>query len=285
MCWSESRNEVKRVALSSSSQAADSGYLAARDLSEVAAKIGVPYRLIGGISVGLLVHVHGVQHLVPDRETADADFGAAPEVIGDARLPIALTERGYRRIEGNRFVRRKVRPAGHDLSLVVDLLAPSWTDKLGCNRRLGELSVDEVPGLALALARPPTNIEAEVLLFDGEVMTATLALPDVVSALCLKAYAYRDRLNSRDAVDIWRLLEAAAAAGARSEDWVLRGNRLDAARVLYSSFEAPGSQGPQRASADRGIQRRIRALVRQVVADPWNNPSNDGRCGSALSSD
>ena len=116
-------------------------------------------------------------------------------------------------------------------------------------------------------------------------MTATLALPDLVSALCLKAYAYRDRLNRRDAADIWRLLEAAAAAGARPEGWVLRGNRLDAARVLDSSFEAPSSQGPRRASADRGIQRRIRALVRQVVADPWKNSPNDGRCGSALSSD
>jgi hypothetical protein len=249
-------------------KASDSAYLAARDLAEVADRIGVAYRLIGGISTGLLTRVHGVSDLVPGRETVDADFGAMPEVIGDARLPVALADRGYRQIEGNRFLRRQLRPDGSTSDLVVDLVVPSWTGRLQNNRCLGQLWVDEVPGLSLALARSATVVEAEIHLTDGETLFTILALPDVTSALCLKAYAYRDRLSARDAVDIWRLLEAASAASVRAEDWVLRGARLDAARVLHSDFAHRTARGPSKASADPTVQRRIRALVRHVVADP-----------------
>lgn len=40
-------------------------------------ELDVPYRLIGGIAVTLLVHAHGASALAPTRETADADMGVS----------------------------------------------------------------------------------------------------------------------------------------------------------------------------------------------------------------
>jgi hypothetical protein len=76
-----------RLSLLSTSRSGDAGYLAAKDLAEIAATLEVDYRLVGGNAVSLLVAASGAASTVPGRETADADFGAAFEVIGDPRLP------------------------------------------------------------------------------------------------------------------------------------------------------------------------------------------------------
>jgi len=67
----------RALELSSTSRASDAGFLAAVDLSAVARELDAEYRLIGGMAVTLLVAAHGASGLAPDRETADADFGAS----------------------------------------------------------------------------------------------------------------------------------------------------------------------------------------------------------------
>lgn len=206
------------LVLVSTGRASDASFLAAADLAEIAGRLDVPYRLIGGNAVSLLVAVHGVDDLVPARETADADFGAEPRVVADPRLVQALLDRGYRQPEGNRFTRTHTLPtlagaATTDRDLVVDVLTPSYQSRLVTNQPHGTLVVDEVPGLHLALARPGTTVTIQVRLTSGHVVDARLVVPDVVSAICLKAYAYDGRLFARDAVDLWRLLEAVRAAG------------------------------------------------------------------------
>ena len=94
-----------RLVLASAGRASDAAFLAAADLAVIAAELDVPYRLVGGNAVTLLVAVHGVSDMVPARETADADFGAAYPVVADPRLLAALRGCGYRQQSGNRFLR------------------------------------------------------------------------------------------------------------------------------------------------------------------------------------
>jgi len=94
-----------QVTLASNSNSEDAAWLAVADVAAVATNLGIDYRLIGGNSVALLVHVHKATTQVPDRATADADMGASFEVCSDPRLVPALTALGYDRQSGNRFTR------------------------------------------------------------------------------------------------------------------------------------------------------------------------------------
>ncbi|MGY1843312.1 hypothetical protein [Modestobacter sp. SYSU DS0875] len=259
------------LVLTSASRAGDAAFLAAADLAAIAAELDVEYRLVGGNAVSLLVALHGVSHLVPPRETADADFGAEYPVIADPRLLEALLRYGYSQEKGNRFIREHTLPAldaaedAPSWNLVVDVLAPSYEGRLLPNQTHGDLVVDEIPGLSLALARPASLVTAEVRLTSGHEVVTDVLLPDVVSAICLKAYAYAGRLTDRDAVDLWRLLEAALAAGVTAAEWPSGPTGTAAAEVLRQQFGRPGSPGAARASRLPAQQTRVRALVGQLV--------------------
>jgi hypothetical protein len=259
-----------RLVLTSAGRASDAAFLAAADLAAVAAELDAPYRLVGGNAVTLLVAVHGVTDLVPGRETADADFGATYPVVADPRLVVALLERGYQQQSGNRFARTHTLPVlgggtAPSWHLVVDVLAPSYEGRLLTNRPHGELVVDEVPGLNLALARPATQVAVEVQLTSGHDLVTDLVLPDVVSAICLKAYAYAGRFTDRDAVDLWRLLEAALAAGVTAASWPSGPTAGAAASVLRQHFGRPGAPGLARVNGSMRDRTRIAALVGHVV--------------------
>lgn len=253
-----------QLELVSVSRSSDASHLASADLATIGDMMGADYRLVGGNAVTLLTAVHGVMSLVPERETADADFGAAPEVIGNEELVVRLRELGYVQVEGNRFARTLFH-ADAPLDLVIDVLAPSYVGRLVADRPYGELTVDEVPGLHLALARPPTAIIANVRLTNGAVLTYSVPLPEVTAALVMKAYGYRARLLDRDAVDIWRLLEAANADGVSTATWPTGGSARDAAETLNRYFRDPGAIGLRQATRDSRHATRIRALVAQVV--------------------
>jgi hypothetical protein len=255
-----------RLDLLSTSRATDAAYLAAADIADIAAELDVPYRLVGGNCVTLLVAAYQVTG-VPPRDTADADLGASYEVVGDPRLQASLLERGYARTAGNRFERPHEDALG-TIQLTVDVLAPAYAAQMRSNRSHGDLVVDEVPGLAMALARDAVVVDIEVRLTFGDRVAARLLLPDPVAALCMKAAAWDGRHVSRDAVDIWRLLETAYAAGIRSADWPLRASGLDAARVLHRFFATPANNPYRDAQVASSVPTRVRALVAAVVAPP-----------------
>lgn len=129
-------------------------------------------------------------------------------MCADPALLAALLDRSYVRPDGSRFVRTD---GEHELA--IDVLAPSYVGTMVSNQEAGDLIVDAIPGLGLALAMPAVRLDVAVTLSGGRRIAFRLALPDVRAALVLKAYAYRGRLADKDAVDIWRLLEAAHAAG------------------------------------------------------------------------
>lgn len=260
--------QPRPLMLASTSRAADGGYLALSDLAEIAAAMNVAYRIVGGHMVTLLVAAHDVSDRVPLRETADADFGALPQVIADPRLPQALRGRGYTAAEGaNRFVRRQEDAEGL-LHLAIDILAPSYEGRLLSSQPHGDLFVDEIPGLAFALARRPTVVDLRVRLLGGGEVGMQLELPDLTSALCIKALAYRGRFADKDAVDLWRLMNAAYAAGLRSASWPTGPTGRDAAAVLERFFGRPSATGLRQVSRQPAEQARMRAMTHAVIALP-----------------
>lgn len=254
-----------RIGLDSTSRAADSGFIALSDIAEITAALGVEYRIVGGHMVTLLVAAHGVSDDVPLRETLDADFGALPHVVADPRLAQALRAHGYTTPGvSNRFVRQH-RDVDGELDLVIDVLAPSYEGRLVSNQQHGELFVDEIPGLAYALNRPPAVVELSVRLLDGRELDMQIALPELASALCIKAFAYRERFADKDAVDLWRLMNAAHSAGLGPDTWPATVAGRRAAEVLRRIFGKPASTGLNQISSRRSDQTRMRALVRAVI--------------------
>ncbi len=167
-------SEPTSLHLTSASAATDAAWLAAADVATIAAGLGVDYRLIGGIAITLLVHHHHVDHLVPARETADADMGVGFDVLSDEALPEALRRAGYSAERSNRFARAD----DHGRRLVIDVLAPSYLGRLLTNQPHGAIVVDEVPGLAEALHLAPVPVSVTAALTDATDVGVTLHLPD-----------------------------------------------------------------------------------------------------------
>ncbi|MBZ2197901.1 hypothetical protein [Occultella gossypii] len=250
------------IPVRSPSAATDAAWLAAADIATIASTLEVKYRLVGGIAVTLLTHRYGVQDQVDARETADADMGVPKEVCGDDRLPAALLGLGYKREGGNRFVR-----SDGDRNRTIDVLAPSPTVHLESNQPVGELSVDLIPGLTTALRLDPVQVSINAQLQDGSSVTMTLDLPHLIGALTLKAFAFKGRLQTSDAIDIWRLLVAADAAGITAADWPSTGDGKHAGALLHEHFGRTNAIAVRRALPRPADQANLRLLLRDVVAD------------------
>lgn len=247
------------LTLASTSRAEDAGYLALADVARVAGRLNADYRLIGGLSVSLLAATYRITD-VPIRETADADLGARYEVVGNELLVGLLSELGYRRPgASNRFVRT----LADETQAVIDVLAPSFTGRHRPNQQHGRLVVDEIPGLHYALAVDPVVVEIEARLTTGERVSATVTLPSPHAALILKLLSWQSRLAAKDAVDIWRTLAVAHAAGVGPTDWRGSGVHRDAAAVL-AQFTAINGLGLRQISSNRSTQTRVRALAGAV---------------------
>jgi hypothetical protein len=257
---------LDRVALASLSAAMDGGFTAMADISRALTSVGAAenYRLIGGVSV--LLHVQRLGVAVPLRATGDADFGTPPYVLRRPELLEGIEARGYEKVRGNRWQRhideRRV--------ATVDLLIPSYTTRIRDTVRVGGVVTTEVPGLAEALRRPGVTVEADLLLTDGTVLDATVVLPDPIGALALKAGARTVRDEERDASDLWRCLEIAAADGVvpsalDADDAVswLRG-------ALWRELGPDGRSLPALANglqpdAAARARTRVRALLAEVI--------------------
>ncbi|HEY0868869.1 MAG TPA: hypothetical protein VGD55_00580, partial [Acidothermaceae bacterium] len=195
---------VTELRLHSTSRAEDAGFLAMRDIAAVADETAIGYRIIGGQMVRLHVALAGVTEPTV-RVTQDADMGIEAASARNPALVAGLEVLGYTRPEAsNRFIRA----TESGLSLVIDVLTPAWGRRMVSNQRHGEMTVDEIPGLSLALAGTGENIDLAVTLLDETSTLFNVAIPTITSALCLKVLGWADRLAGKDAVDVWRLLRA-----------------------------------------------------------------------------
>lgn len=214
------------------------GYLAMADIATAAAALGIDYRLIGGHMVSHLVYAYAVEG-VPDRETADADLGVTNEVVADSHLLEQLTAMSYQQVAGNRF-ERDLGPTEQSASdspdspprPIIDILIPSGTSFHQPNQSAGDLVVDAIPGLLLALSTQPVMITVTAELTTGLQLVVSVAIPSPKAALCLKLASYNSRHQAKDVTDIWRLLAVCKAAGVTPEEWRNSGSQGDALTVL-----------------------------------------------------
>jgi hypothetical protein len=252
---------VTALRLSASSRAEEAGFLAMRDLAAVADDVGIDYRLVGGQMVRLHVAVADVPEPVV-RVTQDADMGVAATSARDPALVPGLEALGYIRPgASNRFVRT----TDDGLSLVIDVLAPAWGRRLVPNQQYGDIVLDEIPGLSLALARAGEQLNLTVTRLDGTAMSFPAVIPEINSALCLKALGWSSRLAAKDAVDIWRLLRAHRQRIPEPVEWRDSGVQGDTATILREDFARPAGGGVRAATTDRAEQAEIRALTLAVL--------------------
>lgn len=258
--------------LSSTSRAEDMGFLAVRDVAAVTNEIGADYRLVGGQMVSHLVHAYAVEN-VPARETADADLGATGEVVSRPDLVEALRARGYRQVSGNRFVRdlsHGERPSSDEdggLRPVIDVLVPSGTSRHQPNQPVGDLVVDAIPGLLLALNAPPVLVSVTTTLTTGTDVAVELRLPSPKAALCLKISSFGSRFAAKDAVDVWRLLAVCDAAGLRPDDWRHSGFQGDALGEL-DTLVSMGSKVLAACIPDQRTRATMVALRHRIAPRP-----------------
>lgn len=267
---------LTHVVLAAASVADDLGYVALADLAGVLGSS--TYRIIGGHMVTALVARWQLGAELY-RETGDTDLGVPPVVVREEGVIGRLLERGYEQVEGNRFARSiddvpvTVGGAEGSRSAVVDVLVPSYRTRARSNHRVSdELVTTEVPGLALALQRPPVLLHMELHRLNGEQLDIDVAYPDEVAALTLKAFASQVRDKPTDIVDLWRCLEVAYKADTVPESFV-EGEAADAVRIIRASFDRRDGagmsalMGEQRLSEAAADERftRIRALIQRVL--------------------
>jgi hypothetical protein len=155
---------------------------------------------------------------------------------------------------------------------LIDILVPAYTSRARENVQVAEnLFATEVPGLQLAIARPPVAITLEMRRLNGEVLQCELPFADEVSALVLKGLVTRVRSKDTDIADIWRCLEIAFAAGIGPGDFTsgVRAQSAELIRSIFSRRHAPVaalSLGQQlSAEATDARLTRIRALITRVL--------------------
>ena len=252
---------VTELRLHPTSQAQEAGFLAMRDLAAVADDLGIEYRIVGGQMVGLYVALAGVPEPVV-MVTLDADMGIAAASARNPGLVPGLEALGYTRPGA---ANRCVRTTDGGLSLVIDVLALAWGRRMVPNQRHGDIVLDEIPGLSLALARPGEQIGLTVTMLGGATTSFLPVIPEITSALCLKALGWSSRLAAKDAVDVWRLLRAHRQRIPESTGWPDSGVQGDAVAILRKDFARPAGGGVRAASQDRADQAEIRALTLAIL--------------------
>lgn len=236
------------INLRSDSTATDGAYTALVE----AAQVCLPVRrwfIVGGHMVNLHVLRSGLS--LPTRPTYDADLAVTRRTISQGDLLHRLRALGYHTPTfPNRFERSV---DGVDAS--IDLVVQSYSTKHEPNVDIDERNFDGMPAVAEALDRDPLVLAVEAELTDGSVRSATVRIPDIVSAVAMKTFAVAERSNPQDAVDLGLLLHVARAAGAESDVWP-RGKAFAAARAqLSAQFDRPGTALAQATGTEAGRVR------------------------------
>jgi hypothetical protein len=156
---------------------------------------------------------------------------------------------------------------------VIDLLVPAYTSRARDTFEVGTVVTTEVPGLAEAFRRPGMSLDVALRLQDGTSVTTSVLVPDAVGMLALKSRVRAVRDEERDALDIWRCLEVAAADGVTPTAFENDEPLEDVRRILWREVGPNGialedlTAGLQDGAAAR-LRTRLRALLVDVVGQP-----------------
>jgi hypothetical protein len=273
---------LSRLVLAAASVTDDLGYVGLHDLSRALGDVSTDYRVIGGHMVTMLAarwKLGAELH----RETGDVDLGVPPIVARDSGVVGRLKDLGYEQVAGNRFARSVADiPAGlvgnsaQDPEALIDVLIPAYTSRSHENVEVSaELFATEVPGLLIALSRPPVTLALELRRLNGEMLYAEIPFPDEASALVLKGLATRVRFKDTDVTDIWRCLEIAFAAHVEPTEFAgsMASEGAAQIRTLFSRRRGSGMDAiiAQQHLADGAADAhftRIRALIERVLGSP-----------------
>jgi len=200
-------DELELVA---TSVADDAGFVALCDLSGLLGSAEFAKGLlIGGHMVSLHARRWGLDFY---RETQDADLGVPQLALNATEIGPKLEALKYERVRPNRFAKQL---SGYEEDpkpeAIIDILVPAVTSRARKNVQVGDVVTIEVPGLAEALNRPPITVSLRLTRRNGDILSASVMIPDERSALTLKAMAWEVRRADKDAVDVWRCLEIAQA--------------------------------------------------------------------------
>lgn len=258
----------QRVMLASMSAAMDGSFVAIADVSAAmeAAAATDDYRLIGGVAV--MLHVQRLGLDLPLRATGDADFGVPPAILREAKLVSEIEALGYVKRGGNRWEK----PLEGRRVAAVDLLVPAYRSRARDTVRIGDVVTTEVPGLAIAFLHQGVALEIALLTSDGDELDATVVLPDAVGMLALKARARTVRNDDRDAQDLWRCLEVAAADGVTPKAFDGDASLRDLRNLLVAEL---GPEGRSLQALTLGLRgeaaarrrTRARALLNEIVGN------------------
>jgi len=186
----------------------------------------------------------------------------APLTAADPELVTGLRGLGYDTVQSaNRFERTTA--DGHQL--IIDVLVPSFVTGMRTNQQHGEMMLDEIPGLSLALARLGERLNLAITMMGGDTLTFETTVPDPFSALCVKVLAWADRRAAKDALDVWRMLRVFLARLPDPPEWADRGVQLDTVRVLRADFARLAGSGIRAASPLRAEQAEVRALAMRAL--------------------
>ncbi|KAA0015973.1 hypothetical protein [Antrihabitans cavernicola] len=246
------------VDLISTSSATDLGYRALADLASAAADLD--YRIIGGHMIQLLIHAYPTRH-TRLRLTTDADIGIDRATAAGQQLHTRLTQIGYTANSGNRYAKQI--PAG---TVTIDVLIPRGDS--GKTEVIGGRGYDPIPGLSLAMNAQYLLVHAHAYLADKTELTFAVPVPDIESAVILKALAWANRFADKDIADVASLLEIVEVVRPTYPRW-----RLDAQPLTSSSRrEAAHALHKIAGRLDRGGSpelfdkpARVVALIRRHV--------------------
>lgn len=247
----------------STSDADDAAFRALEDVAAIAVDLD-DILVIGGQMASLLLTAFPSTGSIA-RRTGDADAAMTTAIAASGTVHERLIVAGYEAVSGNHYER------GAGGEVAVDLLVPADGSAFG-RAEHGGRAFDAVPGLRLALNGHRILVDVRVAFRDGSTRQFTVPVPCVETAIILKAYATRSRLEAKDITDLYNLFlivnqhDANTIGGWKLSEVTLSGSRSDAAQILHRFTEAPRGSNEIR-GAGVAVTTLV-ALIRRHVTDP-----------------
>ncbi len=257
------RHAVHVVAVS---RADELGYLGQRAVA-YALEPEDDHRIIGGHMVRLLLEVYPTSRALP-RSTLDADAAVGDiEVIES--LSKGLESQEFVKAGGNVF-RKDV---GEHQPIEVNVLMPRLDHSSGMRPRAvpGIGQVDSLPELHWALICDPLILDVAAVLRDGSRLTYTIRIPDLETAVVLKAHAWSARRmrTDKDLADLSTLFEIRHAhedVRWRLDEPDMRSFRKDSAETLHDLAGAITRRSTAFPIPEGLDRKRLAALIHRYVA-------------------
>jgi hypothetical protein len=204
----------------STSDADDAAFRALEDVAAIAVDLD-DILVIGGQMASLLLTAFPST----GRRTGDADAAMTTAIAASGTVHDRLIAAGYEALSGNHYER------GADGEVAVDLLVPADGSTFG-RAEHGGRGFDAVPGLRLALSGHRILVDVRVTFRDGSTRQFIVPVPCVETAIILKAYATRSRLEAKDITDLYNLFlivnqhDANTIGGWKLSDATLSGDQV-----------------------------------------------------------